>query len=85
MRTILITQSLIILIGAYYIYTLSQIPAPTPETKILTSPTSTEPNVKSTTVDSSTEMSATSSSSTMDISATNTLPNDAGMEYPIPN
>jgi hypothetical protein len=35
MRTIVIVQTLIIIAGAYYIYTLSQAPAPEPEVETI--------------------------------------------------
>ena len=80
MRIIIIVQSLIILVGAYYIYTLSQaVPvettplpirvesSPINEREGYVPPTENPPGVD-------TAMTATSSVSG---------PNDAGMEYPI--
>jgi hypothetical protein len=84
MRTILIIQSLIILAGAYYIYTLAHsTPTPVDEPAAELLP---QTDVSPASVDREDETKETTDDETAPaIGTTITGPNDAGMEFPIPD
>lgn len=84
MRKIIVLQSLLILAGAYYIYTLQQ-SAASPATEIEVIEVSNQSNetapAAATTDDTVEATTTTEVQSTSDI----TGPSDVGMEFPIPD
>ena len=86
MKAIILLQSIIILLGAYYIYTLSQAKAPADVTPMihLEQATTTEhpgyvPPTGPPPTDESLDVPSDATTSTP------TGPSDAGMEYPVPD
>lgn len=84
MRAIILIQAIIIVVGAYYIYTLSHATqvteSPVPVVEMV--PTTTTPTVIRTGYTAPTTQPPVDTPTTNPTPSTVTGPNDAGMEYP---
>lgn len=87
MRKIIILQSLLILAGAYYIYTLQQsaVPEETIETEVTEEMSDQGNEVAEEALD--TESDSSDTATTTEISSDSSIsgPSDVGMEFPIPD